>query len=136
MPIAQHISGRRQDLESFADLQGNLGLLLVLLPVGWVLGGLVEEIAYRGYLLTRVRETLGSRRVGPVVGVLVSSLLFGFAHTEQGAVGMAAVTLDGAFFCVLRYRFCTLWAPVLAHGFNNSLGFVTFFLVGPVYGLW
>lgn len=37
---------------------------------------------------------------------------------------------------MLRLRYGTLWAPVLAHGFNNTLGFVTFFLVGPVHGLW
>ena len=30
----------------------------------------------------------------------------------------------------------TLWAPILAHGFVNTIGFVIFFLIGPVYGLW
>jgi hypothetical protein len=25
---------------------------------------------------------------------------------------------------------------VLAHGFNNTIGFVAFFLVGPIHGLW
>jgi hypothetical protein len=29
-----------------------------------------------------------------------------------------------------------LWAAVLAHGFNNTIGLVTFFFVGPIYGLW
>jgi hypothetical protein len=29
-----------------------------------------------------------------------------------------------------------VWAPVLAHGFNNTIGFVAFYAVGPVYGLW
>jgi membrane protease YdiL (CAAX protease family) len=36
----------------------------------------------------------------------------------------------------LRLHYRTLWAPVLAHGFNNTIGLVTFFLVGPVHGLW
>jgi membrane protease YdiL (CAAX protease family) len=136
MPIANHVSGHRQDLDAFDDLQGNVGLLLVLLVVGWVLGAVVEEVAYRGYLLTRIREAIGHGRVGVWLAVLASSLLFGLAHTEQGAVGVAVVTLDGLFFCALRYRFRSLWASVLAHGCNNTLGFLAFFLVGPIYGFW
>ena len=136
MPAANHVSGRTQDLSAFDDLQGNLGLLLTYVVVGWMLGALVEEIAYRGYLLTRVRDVLGGGRLGLVSAALVSSLLFGVAHTEQGVVGVLVVTLDGLFFCALRYRFRSLWASVLAHGFNNTLGFLTFFLVGPVYGFW
>jgi membrane protease YdiL (CAAX protease family) len=136
MPIANHVSGRTQDLEAFEDLQGNVGLLAAFLALGWVLGALVEEVAYRGYLLTRLREAVGHGRAGVVAAVLVSSLLFGLAHTEQGVVGVAVVTLDGLFFCALRYRFRSLWASVLAHGFNNSLGFVAFFLAGPFYGFW
>jgi len=136
MPVANHVSGQKQDLDAFADLQGNLGLLVVLLVVGWVLGALAEEVAYRGYLLTRLRDTLGLGRAGAVLAVVLSSALFGIAHTEQGPVGVAVVTLDGIFFCALRYRYRTLWAPVLAHGFNNTLGFFAFFLVGPIYGFW
>ena len=37
------------------------------------------------------------------------------------------------YFSALRWRFRTLWAAVLAHGFNNTIGLVTFFLVGPIY---
>jgi hypothetical protein len=27
-------------------------------------------------------------------------------------------------------------AAVLAHGFNNTIGLVTFYLIGPIYGPW
>jgi uncharacterized protein len=136
MPIANHLSGHPQDLDAFDDLQGNVGQLVAFLALGWVLGALVEEVAYRGYLLTRIRQAVGHGRGGVVLAVLLSSLLFGAAHSEQGLVGVAVVTLDGVFFCALRYRFQTVWASVLAHGFNNSVGFVTFFVTGPVYGFW
>ena len=136
MPIANHVSGQRQDLSAFEDLQGNAGLLVALIALGWVLGGLVEELAYRGYLLTRFREACGSGRIALVVAVLASSMLFGFAHSEQGVIGVLVVTLDGIYFSVLRFHYATLWASVLAHGFNNTIGFLAFFLVGPVYGFW
>ena len=65
-----------------------------------------------------------------------SSLLFGLLHTEQGVVGVVAAALAGAVFCVLRYRCRTLWAPILAHGFDDTIGFTWFFFFGPFYGLW
>lgn len=64
MPFANHVSGRRQDLSAFQDLQGNLGMLAVLLLAGWVLGAFAEELAYRGYLLTRIHGALGDGRRG------------------------------------------------------------------------
>ena len=70
------------------------------------------------------------------MAVLVSSLLFGFAHGEQGLIGVFVVTLDALAWAGLRLHYKTLWASILAHGFNNTLGFITFFFVGPIYGLW
>ena len=136
MPVANHLSGERQDMGVFADVEGDVGLLLLLVVLSWSLGAFVEEVAFRGFLLTRLREVLGAGRVALVVSVLVSSALFGVLHSEQGLVGVVVVALDGVAFCALRLHYGTVWASVLAHGFNNTLGLVTFFLVGPVYGLW
>ena len=136
IPAATHLSGRRQDMGVFADVQGNLGLLVALLALSWTLGAFVEEVAFRGYLLTRLREALGPGPASVALAVAVSSVLFGLLHSEQGAVGVVAVALDGVAFSLLRLRFGTVWAPVLAHGFNNTLGLLTFFLIGPVYGFW
>jgi membrane protease YdiL (CAAX protease family) len=134
--VANHVSGTHQDLSGFADVEGNLLLLLVFVALSWTLAALVEELAFRGYLLTRVREALGAGRWATVVAVLASSLLFGSVHREQGAVGVLVVSLDAVAFGVLRLRYRTVWASILAHGFNNTIGFVALYLVGPVYGLW
>ncbi len=136
MPIANHLSGTTQDLGDFEDLEGDVRLLLTMVALGWVVGALLEEVAYRGYLQTRLRQGLGSSMLAVIVAVAVSSALFGRVHSEQGLVGIAVVSLDGVAWSVLRYRYATLWASVLAHGFNNTIGFVVFYVVGPVYGLW
>jgi membrane protease YdiL (CAAX protease family) len=136
MPIANHVSGKEQDLSAFKDLHGNAGLLVGLLALSWTLAAVGEETAYRGYLQTRMAQLFGRGRGALVVAVVASSLLFGLAHTEQGVVGVVATAMDAVAFSVLRYRYQTLWASVLAHGFNNTIGFVAFFLVGPVHGFW
>ena len=71
-----------------------------------------------------------------MVAVLLSSVLFGFLHTEQGVIGVVITTLDAIFWSTLRYRYRTLWAAILAHGFNNTIGMVAYFIAGPFYGLW
>jgi membrane protease YdiL (CAAX protease family) len=87
-------------------------------------------------LQTRLRELLPPGAVGLATAVLVSSLVFGLAHTEQGTVGVVLTTVDAVLFSAVRLHYRTLWAAVLTHGFNNTLGLVTYFLVGPVHGLW
>jgi membrane protease YdiL (CAAX protease family) len=136
MPVLEHLTGRRQDLSDFSDLQGNAALLVALLVVSWTVAAVGEEVVYRGYLFTRVTDIVGPTRLGVVLAVLVTSALFGFAHTEQGVIGVAVTFLDAIFFCALRLRYRTVWASVLGHGFNNTIGLTAFFLVGPIYGLW
>jgi membrane protease YdiL (CAAX protease family) len=136
IPVANHVTGQKQDVSDFAGIHGNLGMLAGFVLISWTLAAVGEELAYRGYLLTRVTEVVGTTRVGVILAVGISSLLFGLAHTEQGIVGVALTTIDAILFSVLRYRYHTLWAPVLAHGFKNTIGVVAFFFIGPVYGLW
>ena len=135
-PVLRHLTGEAQDTSDFTELQGNVAMLALLLVLGWTLAAIGEEVAYRGFLLTRITEVLGGGRSAVLLGVLLSSALFGLAHTEQGLVGVVLATVDGAAYAALRLRFGTLWAPVLAHGFIDTLGFIAFFLVGPVQGWW
>jgi len=136
LPALEHLTGTKQDLSEFAGLQGNLRMLMGLLGLSWTVAAIGEELVYRGYIQIRITDVLGTGTGGAVAVVAVSSALFGLAHTEQGLLGVAATCLDGVFFSVLRMRYRTLWAPVLAHGFNNSIGLTAYFLAGPMYGLW
>jgi len=136
IPVLEHLTGTRQDVDQFAAVEGDLPLLLSLLVLSWTLAAVGEELAFRGYVFTRVRELLPDRREATVAAVLVSSLLFALIHTEQGLIGVALTFLDALLFSVLRLSYRTLWASVLAHGLNNSIGLIAFFFVGPIYGLW
>jgi Ca2+-transporting ATPase len=136
MPLLEHVTGGEQDLGVFGDLQGDPGLLAMLLVASWVLGALVEETAFRGLVLTRVRELVAGRVLGAWLAVVAAAVLFSGIHVEQGLVGLVVTFLDGLFFGGLRLHFRSLWAAVLAHGMSNSLGLVVFFAIGPVGALW
>lgn len=136
LPVLEHVTGRRQHLTELGEVHGDAALLAVLLLLTWTIAAFGEEIAYRGFIPTRVVGALGAGRLGQVVAVVGSSALFGLAHTEQGLVGVAVTFLDALFFTALRHHYRSLWAAILAHGFSNTIGLVGFFLVGPVHGLW
>jgi len=136
IPVLSHLTGQEQDVSDFEELEGNVTLLVVLLLLSWTLAAVGEEAAYRGYLQTRLTQLIGASGLALVVSIACSSVLFGLAHTEQGVVGVSLATIDGIAYCVLRYQFATLWASVLAHGFINTIGMVSFFIVGPIYAFW
>lgn len=137
MPVLEHVSGSHQDLGVFTDLEGNVPLLVALLVVSWTLAAFGEELAYRGYLRTRLVDLLGSGTTAAVAAAVLSAAVFGLAHSEQGVVGVGATFCDALFFTALARRSSGgLWAAVLAHGFNNTIGLTAYFLVGPIHGLW
>jgi len=137
MPVLNHLTGTTQNLSDFADLKGNFGKLAFLLFASWTLAAFGEEMVYRGFLQKRVIDIFGRGLLGIILAVGISSILFGLAHTEQGVIGVVLTFLDAVFVSLIKLKYDNnLWASVLAHGFNNTVGLVTFFLVGPIYGFW
>lgn len=136
MPATEHLTGSAQDTSEFAALEGNLPRLLLFLGLSWTLAAVVEELAFRGYLLTRVTDVVGSSVLARAAGVVGVALLFAVIHTEQGATGMVLVFADAVFFGVLRYAYGSLWAAVVAHGVSNTVGMTAFFLLGPFGAPW
>jgi len=59
--------------------------------------GICEEVLYRGWLLSLFAATLGS----VWLGLLISSIIFGFAHTYQGRNGILGTGVLGAIFGLL-----------------------------------
>ncbi len=136
-PVLNRVTGTTQDLSAFVDLKGNLPKLLFPLAASWTLAALGEEMVYRGFLQRRVCDLFGDNRLGIGLAVAFSSILFGFAHTEQGVIGVVITTLDALYFSWLKYKFeNNLWASILAHGFSNTIGVVVFYFIGPIYGFW
>lgn len=137
MPIMNRVTGTTIDYSGFASLQGNMRQLLLLLGLSWTLAAIGEELAYRGYLQKVLGDLFGSSLSGVWLTVILSSVLFGLAHIEQGIVGVVVTTFDAIVFSWLKQKFNNnLWAAILAHGFYNSIGVIVFFFTGPIYGLW
>lgn len=101
-------------------LHGNLPLALGLLAFVWAFAAFGEEIAYRGYLTRRLLDLVPG---APWVAVGVGALLFGLGHAYKGPLGVLDSGVAGLILGALYLRSGrNLWAPILAHGFIDSLG--------------
>jgi membrane protease YdiL (CAAX protease family) len=96
------------------DTAEERALALLFLPVVAV----AEETVFRGYLLHRLCQASGSR----AVAVVLSTVIFAFGHTYQGALGTVAVALIGAAFALVFLWRWSLVAPVVMHFIQNFLG--------------
>jgi membrane protease YdiL (CAAX protease family) len=111
---------------------GGAASLALRLPLALVvvsLGPLVEELLFRGALLSALL-----RRMHAGWAVAVSSLLFACVHLpDLGFLWYAVpnLALLAAVLAWLRLRSGSLWPAVVAHGVNNLLAVVAWFVASP-----
>ena len=95
-------------LDNASWLGATLRTTLVLLPAA-----LGEELITRGYLLTVIRESVGTR-----AAVLGTSIAFGLLHLANPsatAISLFVVIFAGVFLATVRLALKSLWAAWMAH---------------------
>lgn len=132
-PLTEALTGR---LGIVPEMPEGEDAFLSLLPDGQALrflavvytcavSGMFEELFYRGVLWRAlVVEERGHLR--KVIYVLVSSVLFGIAHTEQGLFGVVSNILWGAVGALLLLVLRNLWPLVLGHAATNFIEYLPF----------
>lgn len=119
--------------QSFPALAANLALTLVVSAVlVAIVGGIGEEVGWRGVL-----QPVLERRQGRVRGTVVVGLLWAAWHLPANLAGYndaqhpvwsalvffpLAVVAMSFSFAWLRARSASVWPVALAHGANNTLG--------------
>ena len=105
-------------------MPGELGMLIPDFWEGkivWVVvsftAGFCEEIAFRGYLMTRLRLVFGNRSW--VIPTIISMFTFGVCHAYQGIPGLIVISAYGLLFSLLYIRTRSLWPCVIAHFFQD-----------------
>lgn len=104
------------------EIRRQLGALELMLPrddreMRWfggvsITAGICEEILYRGFVLTYLAALV------PLGwAVLLSSLLFGFAHAYQGTRGVLQTAAVGLALGGLTVYSGSLWVPMALHAF-------------------
>jgi uncharacterized protein len=95
--------------------------LLMWLPIGIFGGGVVEELQ-RIFVITRFEKWLG--RPGLVLGVVLSSAMFGFGHRYQGPGVAIGTAISGTVLALVYLRRRSALEPIVAHAFSDVLAMV------------
>jgi membrane protease YdiL (CAAX protease family) len=128
-PLIARVTGNLPDVSQFAPLVGNTFFLVLSLIVSWTLAAFGEELVFRGYLMNRVADLVGSNRWGWLLSLIVASILFGITHLYQGMSGIIVITLHGLLLGTLYLATGrNLWVPIIAHGLNDTVGFLLIYL--------
>jgi hypothetical protein len=127
--LARLSSGELPDVTMFRPIIGDEFRLAVWLVLVWTVAAFMEEMVFRGWIMTRVAEVGRFSSGAWAAAVVVSSVIFGAVHLYQGASGVIATGLTGAVFAGLYLATGrNLWAAILAHGFMDTVGFVMIYL--------
>ena len=86
---------------------------------------LAEELLFRGFL-----QPVLQQRLGPVLGLSTTAVLFGLGH---GVAYALPVGLLGGFFGWLVQRHGSLLPAILAHALHNSVTAVTMVVWPPLF---
>ena len=128
-PLISNFFGTEPDYSELKEIRGNLILLFIFLGLSWTLAAFGEEICFRGFLMKRLAQVFGESRVAWLAALLLSSVLFGWGHTEQGVSGWIQEGLSGLILGVLFLSAKrNLVVPIVAHGVSNTLAFVLIYL--------
>jgi membrane protease YdiL (CAAX protease family) len=127
-PVLQSLTGQ-SDLSQFGFLKGSLLALLFFFVITWTEAAFIEEMFFRGYFFNRLTDFTSSDRTGVILALVVSSIVFGAAHSYQGITGVLDTILAG-FVLGLLYLFArrNLWLPILTHGIIDTIGFIILYM--------
>jgi membrane protease YdiL (CAAX protease family) len=127
-PAVENWLGQPRDLSALSAARVSAAGLAAWLVINWTIVAFGEEIIYRGYFIHRFADLFGDTKLGWAGSLLVSSVLFGFAHGYQGLTGMIETFYFGLFLSIIyliNHR--NLWLTILVHGMGNTLGFLAIY---------
>lgn len=100
--------------------------LIIVCLLGFMIQGMSEEVAVRGYLMTSM-----ARKNGVIISVIMSSMVFSaihFANPGLSPIALINLFLFGAAAAVLFIKRGNIWAAAGMHTFWN-------FYQGNIYGI-
>ena len=110
-------------------IRKKLSNLIISLIAAWIIGGFYEEIAFRGFIQTTIRGwSIKSRQSFWLAGIL-TSILFGVYHWQQGIFGIISSGLGGLLWTFLLWRYRgNLWYPIISHAAYDTIALMMIYL--------
>ena len=103
-------------------------LMLTLFGV-YIVASFGEEVIYRAFLINRISELGLSSKSGRIIVVIISAIVFGFAHYSWGPMGIVQTSFMGlALGMSYLYLNKRIWVLILAHVYMDTILMVQLYL--------
>lgn len=127
--LITRLTGTTPDLGSYESVKGDAGRFIIMLAIGWFIGGLFEEMFFRGYLFNRFQSLIHNQKLYKFVTILLTSIVFAFAHNYQGISGILDTGLFAVIMGLLYFVFGrNVWYLIIIHGLYDTVGIVRLYL--------
>jgi membrane protease YdiL (CAAX protease family) len=127
-PFSNWLLPGKVDLSDFARLKHNPILYMIVLVLAVVVGGFYEEIIFHGFIFTRF-EKMFRFKYAPAFNFILSNIVFGAYHYQQGVKGMLVAGIAGCVYLGLTLRFGrNMWYGLFVHSFFDFIGLTIIFL--------
>jgi len=106
-------------------IRKKLSNLIFTIVAAWVIGGFYEEIAFRGFIQTTIQEWFSKFNYSFWLAGVLTSILFGFYHWQQGIFGIVPSALGGLLWTFLLWRYKgNLWYPIISHAVYDTIALI------------
>jgi len=128
-PLLSYLGLPYPDYSSFAEIQGNTNLLVLMLLRVWTAVAFGEEVLGRVFLIDRFESIFKGLPGATPLAVILAAVLFGLAHAYQGIGGVIQAGSIGLILSILYlYQKKSIWTNVLVHGTVDTVAmFLLFF---------
>jgi len=121
LPLIQHFSPTN-DPGDYDFVKNHLSYLIMTIVAAWVIGGFYEEIVFRGFIQTTIQQWFRKNKHSFWTAGVVTSVLFGLYHWQQGIYGVIFATLSGFLWTYLLKRYKgNLWYPIISHAIYDTI---------------
>ena len=116
------------DLSDFASIRNNPVNYAIMLLLALLVGGFYEEIIFHGFIFTRL-EKIFKGKWATIIAFILTTIIFGLYHFQQGLKGILLTAVAGAVYHVLILKFNrNLWYGIFVHAFFDFIGLTLIYL--------
>ena len=116
------------DLSDFASIRNNPVNYAIILLLALLVGGFYEEIIFHGFIFTRL-EKIFKGKWATIIAFILTTIIFGLYHFQQGLKGILLTAVAGAVYHVLILKFNrNLWYGIFVHAFFDFIGLTLIYL--------
>lgn len=121
-PTIEHmVTFEESDVGLYDFIRDNKGKYYFMIVMGWLVGGLYEEIVFHGFIFSRLEKIIQGK-YSTMISFALTAVLFGAYHYQLGVDGLINALLVGAVYQALFLYFGrNLWYSMVCHGTYNTM---------------